>query len=295
MLMKAIIFGINGQDGYYLKQLLIDKGIEVVGVSRSVGDWMVGDVKDFHFVELLVKREQPNFIFHLAANSTTKHDVLFENHETISTGTLNILESVYRHCSECKVFLSGSAMQFKNSGLPINESTPFEANSPYSIARIQSNYAARYFRSKGLKVYVGYFFNHESSLRTPRHVSRMIADAANRIKNGSDEKIALGDITVSKEWNFAGDFVRAVFILMSQEKIFEVVIGSGQAYSIEDWLEVCFNSIQKSWKDFVISKPGFVAEYATLVSDPTLLYSLGYKPEVNFEQLAMLVMNSAGE
>jgi len=290
--MKAIIFGINGQDGYYLKEILRENNVDVIGVSRTSGDWISGDIKDLTFVEELIKTETPNYIFHLAANSTTRHDVIFENHETISTGSLNVLESVYRHCPDCKVFLSGSAMQFENKGIPINEHTPFEASSPYSIARIQSNYAARYFRSKGLKVYVGYFFNHESPLRTPRHVSRMITDAVIRINNGSDEKITLGDITVQKEWNFAGDFAEAIFILVKQEAIFEVVIGGGITHSIEDWLNVCFKYIGKNWKDFVILKQGFVPEYQKLVSDPTLLFSLGYKPKTDFKELSKLMINN---
>ena len=142
--MKAIIFGINGQDGFYLNEHLLGKSYEIMGVSRSLGKWIMGDIKDFDFVETLIKAKQPDIIFHLAANSTTRHDVLFENHETISTGSLNILESVYRHCPDCKVFLAGSAMQFRNDGLPISEQTPFQASSPYAVARIQSVDSARH-------------------------------------------------------------------------------------------------------------------------------------------------------
>jgi GDPmannose 4,6-dehydratase len=290
--MTAIIFGINGQDGHYLKLLLESKGIEVIGVSRSEGNWIKGNVKDFLFVESLIKSQQPQYIFHLAANSTTKHEVLFENHETISTGSLNILENVFRHCLDCKVFLSGSAMQFENKGIPINETTPFEASSPYAVARIQSTYAARYYRSKGLRVFVGYFFNHESPLRTPRHVSRMITDAIKRIQNGSEEKIELGDISVKKEWNFAGDFANAIYVLTQQQKVFEVVIGSGIAYSIEDWLKTGFDYIHKNWKDYVIIKKGFTPEYNLLVSDPGLLYSLGYTPQLDLIGLSKLMMSN---
>ena len=156
--MKALIFGVTGQDGYYLSKLLTKNNYLVIGVSRKKGDWISGDVSDLKFVENIIKAEKPDIVFHLAANSTTRHDALFENHETISTGTLNILESVYKFHPKCKVFLSGSAMQFANNGSPIDEHTPFEASSPYAVARIQSTYAARYYRSKGLEVYMGYFF-----------------------------------------------------------------------------------------------------------------------------------------
>jgi len=131
--MNALIFGANGQDGFYLNQLCGEKKIGVIGVSRSHSNWAQGSVSDFNYVENLIKKEQPEYIFHLAANSSTKHDALFENHETISTGTLNILESVKRHCPESRVFLTGSGVQFKNKGLPIKETDEFDANSPYSV------------------------------------------------------------------------------------------------------------------------------------------------------------------
>src|SRR3990167_7055152 len=109
--MKAIIFGANGQDGQYLSQLLQNKKIKVIGVSRSGKQWTKGDVADLHFVESLIKQHNPDYIFHFAAISTTKHSALFDNHKAISTGTLNILDSVKNHCPKCKVFLSGSALQ----------------------------------------------------------------------------------------------------------------------------------------------------------------------------------------
>ncbi len=95
--MKAIIFGINGQDGFYLNQILEKEGVEVIGVSRSDGNWVKGSVADYNLVQELIKTQKPDYIFHLAANSTTNHNALFENHETISTGTLNILEGVLKY------------------------------------------------------------------------------------------------------------------------------------------------------------------------------------------------------
>ncbi|PQJ10422.1 epimerase [Flavipsychrobacter stenotrophus] len=287
--MVALIFGANGQDGYYLDGLLRAKGIEVVGVSRS-GNWAHGDVSNFADVEALVRTHTPDYIFHLAANSTTRHDVLFENHATISTGAFNVLEAVRQHAPACKVFLSGSGLQFKNVGLPIKETDEFEASSPYSVSRIQSVYAARYYRSLGVRAYVGYFFNHESPRRPERHMSKKIACAALRIGNGSTEQIEIGDITVKKEWAFAGDIVAGIWALVQQDNIFEATIGSGLAYSIEDWLVACFAIAGKRWQDHVTIKSGFKAEYDTLVSDPSTLISLGWKPEVSFSSLAKMMM-----
>ena len=289
--MKAIIFGACGQDGYYLTALLENKQIEVIGIARK-GTEIIGDVSDFNFVESQIKYHKPEYIFHLAANSTTSHNALFENHKAISTGTLNILESTRVHCSGAKVFLSGSAMQFVNKGKPIDEQSPFEGSSPYSIARIQSLYAARYYRKTfGLKVYFGYFFNHDSPSRADRHVNQKIAQAVIRISRGAYEKIELDNIEVQKEFNYAGDVIEAVWILVNQSIVYEAVIGCGKAYSIKEWLEYCFNRVNLNWNDFVTIKKGFKPEYQILVSNPKLIMSIGWKPKVDFYQLADMMLN----
>ena len=290
--MKALIIGITGQDGYFLSKLLRKKDIDVIGFSRS-GDGLTGSVVDINLVEKIIKDQQPQYIFHLAANSTTRHDVLFENHETISTGTLNILESVRLHCSQAKVFLSGSAMQFKNVGLPIDELTSFEASSPYSIARIQSVFSARYFREKfGLNAYVGYFFNHDSHLRSEHHVNQKIVRAAQRIANGSNESLQLGNIDVKKEFSFAGDIAEAIWLLINQNEIHEAVIGSGKAYSIREWAEYCFKTVNLNYEDYIIAQNGFIAEYNKLVSNPKVIMDMGWKPKFSFHQLADLMMKN---
>lgn len=288
--MKALIFGVGGQDGFYLTELLKENSIQVIGISRSKGDFL-GDVGNFNFVDSLISQHQPNYIFHFAANSTTHHDALFENHSAISTGTLNILESVRLHSPKAKVFLSGSAMQFKNEGLPIDEMTPFDASSSYSVARIQSVYAGRYYRSAfGLKIYVGYLFNHDSPLRLEKHVNQKIITAVKKIAKGDLGKITLGNLEVKKEFNYAGDVVEAIWTLISQDCIFEAVIGSGLSYSIKDWTEYCFKTINKNWEEFVIVKENFVPEYSNLISRPSLINSLGWKTKVSFNNLADIMM-----
>lgn len=289
--MNAVIIGANGQDGFYLSKLLKEKNIDVTGVSNN-GDFLRTNIADFKEVEALVKQHQPNYIFHLAANSTTRHDVMFENHETISTGTLNVLEAVRLHSPSTKVFISGSGLQFVNNNKPIKETDAFEARDPYSVSRIQSVYAARYFRRLGLQTYVGYFFNHDSPRRTERHMARKIADAVKRIANGSEEKLEIGDISVIKEWTFAGDVVEAIWTLVQQDKIFESNLGSGLGYSIEDWLNTCFNLVGMNWREHVIVKNDFTPEYQQLVSDPTRIRSLGWDPKVSFEQLASMMIQN---
>jgi GDPmannose 4,6-dehydratase len=288
--MKALIFGSNGQDGFYLTHLCNQQEVECIPISRSSISYK-GDVSDYREVEQFVQKYQPSYIFHLAANSTTHHSALFENHQTISTGTLNILEAVYKHSPTTKVFITGSGLQFKNEGLPITEENIFEATSPYVIARIQSVYAARYYRSLGLKVYVGYLFHHESPLRKPNHISQMIIQAVKNIDLGQQNNLELGDISVEKEWTFAGDVTKAIFTLVQQDNLYEAVIGSGITYSIQNWLEECFNLIGKNWQDYVILKEGFTSEYKCLVSNPQKIKSLGWKPVISLSDLAQIMFN----
>lgn len=282
--MKAVIFGAGGQDGFYLKQILNRENVETICVSRSGGD-VVGSVSDTDLVDKIIRSNSPDYLFHLAANSTTRHDALFENHAAISTGTLNIIETVYRLGLNAKVFLSGSAMQFQNDGSPIDEQTPFAPLSPYAVSRIHSVYAGRYFRSLSLKVYVGYFFNHDSPRRKPDHINQKIALAA---KNG--DAIEIGDIDVRKEFNFAGDAMEAVWCLVNQEVVSEAVIGCGRAHSIEEWLELCFTGVNRNWRDYVLVKGDFQPEYKILVSNPKVIKSLGWKPMVDIKELARLMI-----
>lgn len=290
--MKALIFGINGQDGVYINELLAQNGILAIGVSRSVGNWIRGDVSDCNFVREIISTNRPDFIFHLAANSSTRHDVVFENHETISTGTLNILEAVYRFSPGTKVFLAGSGLQFVNKGIPISEKDPFDATSPYAVARIQSVYAARYYRSLGLRVYIGYFFNHDSPYRSERHVNQKIVQAVKRIKAGSSEQLELFDVSVRKEFTFAGDVAEAIFTLVKNDAIYEAVIGSGKAYSIEEWLDICFSYFKMDWRDKVKDSAPLKKEYDILVSDPSTIFELGWRPKMGISDLAKLMIET---
>lgn len=287
--MKALIFGVNGQDGYYLQELCKLKGIDPIGISRS-SKGHPGNVGNYKLVEQLIRQHSPKYVFHLAANSTTRHDALFENHATISTGTLNILEAVKKHSPASKVFITGSGLQFKNIGNPISEKDEFEANSAYSVARIHSVYAARYYRSLGIRTYVGYLFHHESPHRKASHVSKMIALGAQRIAAGSDEMLVIGNIAIRKEWTYARDVMQGIMTLVEQDKVFEATVGSGRAYSIEDWLEHCFTLTGRDWHDHVILRQGFVPEYNQLVSNPETINALGWHPTTTFSNLARMMM-----
>ena len=249
------------------------------------------DVTKFQEVERLVKELQPNYIFHLAANSTTRHEALFENHETISSGTLNILESVKKQCPACRVFITGSGVQFVNKGSPISENDEFAPLSAYAISRIHSVYAARYYRSLGIKTYVGYLFHHESPLRKPNCLCKSISELAKRVREGSQEQIMLGDVSVRKEAGFAGDIAAGILTLVSQDSVFEATIGTGKAYSIQEWIEICFSKVGFDWRNHVILRTdGFIPEYPLLVSDPMTISSLGWQPAVDIHALADMML-----
>lgn len=288
--MTAIIFGANGQDGYYLSKL-IEKECRVIGISRA-GDFIKLDMASFDQVAEIIKNYQPDYIFHLAALSTTSHYAWKENHETICTGSLNILESVKQFSPHSRIFLSGSGLQFINEGRPIREKDLFDASSVYSVCRINSVFAARYYRRLGIKVYVGYFFNHDSPLRSANHINKKITETVKSILSGKTQRMEIGDMDVKKEFGFAGDIVKAIWILVRQDSVFEAVIGTGKAYSIRQWIEYCFSTNGLNWEEYITPTKNFTAEYKVLVSDPSVIFSLGWKPETSFEQLANLMLIS---
>lgn len=291
--MKAIIFGINGQDGYYLAEVCKMHKIEVIGVSRTPGDWVQGNIADKQFVRDLIQTVKPDYIFHLAAASTTKHHALYENHDAIATGSIHILEAVKDFSPKCRVFITGSGVQFVNQLKPIKETDSFEASSPYSIARIYSVYAARYYRKLGICAYVGYLFHHESPMRKGDHLSKIITNGVKEILEGKRTQITIGDTTVKKEWAFAGDIAEGIFRLVNQDTVIEANISTGIAYSVEDWLRECFAYKGLDWKDYVVSPEGeFKPEYPLLISDNSRILSTGWSPKTGFKKLVEIMMEN---
>ena len=272
---------------------LAGKGSRSSAFHERCGDALSATWTKREQVEALVRKHQPDYIFHLAANSTTRHDALFENHEAIATGTLAILDAVDRLAPKAKVLLAGSGLQFVNQGLPLNEESPLDHSSPYVVARNSSLFAARYFRQRGLKIYFAYLFNHDSPLRSNRHLNMKIAEAAARAANGSKEKLLIGDLDAEKEFNFAGDVAAAMWLLIRQDELFECVVGSGQSHAVRDWIEACFREVGLDWNDYTETDRTYASPYRRLVSDPAKLLSLGWKPECTFSGLAAMMMAEA--
>lgn len=287
---KAIIFGANGQDGYYLTQLLKTERVNVICVSRSNGDYL-GDIADYNFVEKIINQFLPDYIFHFAAKSSTSHNFIFENHNSISTGTFNILEVVKNLNLLTKIFICGSALQFLNTGNPIDEKCQFYASSGYAASRIHSIYLARLYRNVfGLKVYVGYLFNHDSPYRRSSHFNKKVVDSVLDIKSGKINKLTLGNLNLMKEFGFAGDVVNAIWIFVNQDIHYEVVIGTGKPYKIEYWVEKCFSHLGLDWRDYVLTDDTNIMDYEILYSKPDLIFQLGWRPKVEFDDLLTLMI-----
>jgi GDPmannose 4,6-dehydratase len=279
---SAIITGSNGQDGWYLHQLLKREGVDAVLVSRASGV----DLSDFNEVVDLVLNTRPDFIFHLAARSTIDHIAARTNHNVIACGSFNLLEAVQKWRPECKVFLAGSAYQFKNEDKPISETDPWDTTSVYCAARGYSKLLADAYRAQGLMAYFGYFFHHESPRRGANHISQRIARAAR-----NRESIEIGDPNVTKEWTFAGDTMEAVWALVNQDKIFEANIGTGIGQPIAKFAELCYATQGLYWLDHIKVPTDYVSPYRSLTCNPERIYSTGWRPRVSIEELAQQMVN----
>jgi GDPmannose 4,6-dehydratase len=293
-----VIFGAAGQDGQYLTGYHRERGERVLGFSRRAGPGVDAlDVSEGGGVAELVRATRPRILYQLAAASTTRHDALWANHAAIATGTLNVLEAALAHSPSTRVVVIGSALQFENRGEPIRETDPFAATSPYAVARIHAAFAARYYRSRGLRAYVGYLFHHESPLRRLSHLSaRICADVAAIARGeGAAGSIEVGDSSVEKEWGFAGDVAVGLATLAGQDEIFEAVVGTGTAYSVATWIERCFAYVGISPAGRVREIPGFKAEYPRIVSSPDTLRGLGWAPRIELDELVAMMMRNALE
>lgn len=291
--MKAIIFGVQGQDGRYLSRLLESEGFDVVGVGRSSS--ALHNIANQWAVNGLVGEHKPELIFHLAANSTTNHAAAYENHETIGTGALNILEAVRRYSSHSRVFLAGSCLQFVNDGRPMSEDNQLAADSGYAAVRNYTLFLARYYRAiVELKVYFGFLFHHESPYRKDRHVSRIIAGAARKAAAGDAVMLEMDDLDACREWTFAGDVVEAIWKLVSQDRIFEVCIGTGHPRTVAEFAHACFGAVGLNWTDHVTERPDMVngRRAKQISANPGLVRSIGWQPRTGIQDLAQMMVTA---
>jgi GDPmannose 4,6-dehydratase len=289
-----VIFGAAGQDGRYLRAAHRRRGDRVLSFSRTASDEVAHlDVGDRAAVTEVIASERPRVVYQLAAASTTRHEALWDNQSAIVNGTLNVLEAIWSHCRETTVVVAGSALQFRNRGEAIHENDPFEADSAYSLARIQATHAARYYRGRGVRAHVAYLFHHDSPWRRPPHVSARICQDVAAIARGTGTDVEVGDLSVEKEWGYAGDVAEALVTLAAQSEVFEAVVGTGEAHSIGEWVERCFFHAGIPSAGRIRTREGFRAEYGRLVSNPETVRRLGWSPRVSFDELAGAMMRQA--
>ncbi len=268
---KALICGISGQDGAYLAKLLLEKGYEVVGTSRdaqisSFRNLQTLEIReqvklismsltDFRSVLQVINKMQPDEIYNLAGQSSVglSFDQPVETLDSITTGTLNILEVIRFMGAPMKLYNAGSSECFGDTAdRSADEGTPFRPRSPYAVAKAAAFWeVANYREAYGLFACSGILYNHESPLRPERFVTKKIISAACRIAKGSTETLRLGNISIKRDWGWAPEYVEAMYLMLQQEKPGDYVIATGESNKLEDFLAEAFACVNLNWHDHV--------------------------------------------
>ena len=283
---KALICGISGQDGTYLSKLLLDKGYEVHGTARDaqmatfVNQRRIGLTSgigfhsmapnDFRSVLQVLAKVRPDEIYNLAGQSSVglSFEQPVETLESISVGTLNLLEAIRFIGSPVKLYSAGSGECFGNTGgEAADETTPFRPRSPYAVAKATAFWeVANYREAYNLFACTGVLFNHESPLRPERFVTRKIVNSACRIANGSAEKLHLGNISIARDWGWAPEYVEAMWSMLQQPHPDDYVIATGESNTLEDFVAEAFRVFDLDWREHVISDPSLLRPSEIMVS-----------------------------
>jgi GDPmannose 4,6-dehydratase len=271
----ALICGISGQDGAYLAQFLLNKGYSVFGTSRDAQGSSFGNLKklgisdqvqcismapeDFRSVLVALRKSNPDEIYYLAGQSSVglSFEQPAETMQSISLGTLNILEGLRMMDKPIRLYQAGSSECFGDThGEPANESTPFHPMSPYAVAKSSAYWLVNNYRDAySLFACTGILFNHESPLRPERFVTQKIIHAVKRIASGSNEKLKLGRLDISRDWGWAPEYVEAMWLMLQQNSPQDFVIAAGNTISLQDFVDTAFKQANLNWKDHVIQDP----------------------------------------
>ena len=314
---KALITGITGQDGSYLADFLLKKGYEVHGIIRRVAFedpehrlWRIRHILDsitLHPASLesyasifnVVERVKPDECYHLAAQSFVSYS--FEDEfSTINTninGTHSVLSSIKEKAPQCRFYFAASSEMF---GLaketPQNENTSFHPRSPYGISKVAGFDLTRNYREAyNLFACNGILFNHESPRRGFEFVTRKITNATAEIKFGLIKQLELGNLDAKRDWGFAGDYVKAMWLMLQQDEPDDYVIATGEAYSIREFAKLAFNYAGLNWKDYVVVDEKFYrpAEVHVLKGDfSKAKKKLGWQPKIDFEELVKMMVDA---
>jgi GDPmannose 4,6-dehydratase len=302
----ALITGITGQDGSYLAELLLEKGYQVCGMVRRSStenfqriehlrdkiQLYQGDLLDHTSLAKIVEQVQPNEVYNLAAQSfvPTSWQQPVLTAEFTALGVTRLLDALRQACPRARFYQASSSEMFgKVRENPQSETTPFYPRSPYGVAKVYGHYiTVNYRESYGLFACSGILFNHESPRRGLEFVTRKITHGVARIKLGLDHELRLGNLQAKRDWGFAGDYVRAMWLMLQQDQADDYVVGTGQTHRVEEFVQIAFDHVGLDWKRHVIVDPQFYrpAEVDLLLANPTKAHrQLNWKPELSFERL----------
>ncbi len=310
---RALITGLTGQDGSYLADLLLEKGYDVFGIVRRsstescerikhIKDKITilqGDLTDQHSLITAIRESNPHEVYNLGAQSfvlTSWNQPELTAYIT-GLGVTRMLEAIRATNPKIKFYQASSSEMFgKVQETPQSEKTPFYPRSPYGVAKLYGHWmTVNYRESYGLFACSGILFNHESPRRGLEFVSRKITDAVARIKLGLQKELRLGNLDAKRDWGFAGDYVKAMWLMLQQDKPDDYVIGTGKAHSVREFAEIAFKHVGLNYKDYVIVDKKFFrpAEVDLLVANPAkALKKLGWKSTVSFEQLVKMMVDA---
>ena len=274
---KALIIGVSGQDGAYLSHLLLQKGYKVYGTSRDAQMSNFSNLKllriydqinfesmsiiDFRSVLQIILKIEPDEIYNLAGQTSVglSFDQPVETMESIIIGTLNILEAIRLINNRIKFYNAGSSECFGDTnGKAADENTLFKPLSPYAVAKSAAFWQVNSYRiSYNLFAVTGILFNHESSLRHKKFVTKKIISTACRIANGSSEKLELGNLDIERDWGWAPEYVEAMWLMLQKESPDDFVIATGQTNSLKTFVSMVFNKLNLNWEEYVIYNQNF--------------------------------------
>jgi GDPmannose 4,6-dehydratase len=311
--MRALITGITGQDGSYLAELLLEKGYEVVGMVRRSStesferinhikdriSLVQADLLDQLSIITIIDQHRPQELYNLAAQSfvPTSWSQPMLTGEFDALGVTKVLEAIKLVDRKIRFYQASSSEMFgKVREVPQNEKTPFYPRSPYGIAKVYGHWiTVNYRESYGIHASSGILFNHESPRRGREFVTRKISDGVARIKLGLADKLTLGNLNAKRDWGFAGDYVRAMWLMLQQEQPDDYVIASGRTHSVEELVSLAFGHVGLDYKKYVVVDPKLVrpAEVDLLLGDASLAKrKLGWAPTVPFEKLVGMMVDA---
>jgi GDPmannose 4,6-dehydratase len=310
---KALITGITGQDGSYLAELLLEKGYEVHAIVRRASTtnyWRIEHILDrihLHPADLLdqlslikvIDEVKPRELYNLAAMSfvPASWDQPMLTGEFNAQGVTRVLEAVRQIDTSIRLYQASSSEMFgKVREVPQTELTPFYPRSPYGVSKVYGHYiTVNYRESYDLFAVSGILFNHESPRRGLEFVTRKVTDAAARIKLGLADRLGLGNLDAQRDWGYAGDYVRAMWLMLQQDRADDFVISTGESHSVRELVEVAFSHAGLDWERYVTLDPKFLrpAEVDHLIGDSSKArHVLGWKPEVDFKGLVTMMVDA---